>query len=69
MHALVAVLAASPSSFVALIVPLIVIIGVALLILWAVKQFFPEFYEPARIIVGVVALCAILLKLVPLLGF
>ena len=53
----------------ALLVPLIIIVGVALLILWAVKQFFPEFYEPARIIVGIVVLCAILIKLVPLLGF
>lgn len=69
MHALVASLTASTGTFVGLLVPLIIIIGVALLILWAVKTFLPEFYEPARIIVGVVVLVALILKLVPLLGF
>ena len=69
MHALVAVLAASASGLVGLLVPLIIILGVAFLILWAIKQFFPEFYEPGRIIVGVVVLVAIIMKLVPLLGF
>jgi hypothetical protein len=38
------------------------------LILWAVGRFLPEFYQPARIVIGVVALIAILIRLVPLLG-
>lgn len=49
-------------------IAIIIIIAVAWLILWAVQRFLPEFYQPARIIVGVVALIAILLKLVPLLS-
>lgn len=69
MHALVSELAANTASFVGLMVPLILIIGVALLILWAIKTFFPEFYEPGRIIVGVIVLVALIVKLVPLLGF
>ena len=70
MHTMVAVLTAgSASGFASLMVPLVIIIGVALLILWAVKTFFAEFYEPARIIFGVIVLVALLVKLVPLLGF
>ena len=52
----------------AVLIPILVILIVALLILWAVRQFFAEFYEPARIVVGGIALVAILLKLLPLLG-
>ena len=65
MHTLVA----GTSAFVGILVPLVIIIGVAFLILWAVRTFLAEFYEPARIIVGVVVIVAILVKLVPLLGF
>ena len=53
----------------AVLVPLVIIVGVAFLILWAVKTFFAEFYEPARIIVGIIVLVAILVKLLPLLNF
>lgn len=38
---------------------------VAGLILWAVKRFFPDVYEPARLIVGGLVLLAILIKLKP----
>lgn len=51
----------------AVLIPIIIILAVALLILWVVQQFFPEFYPPARIVVGAVALVAILTKLLPLL--
>jgi hypothetical protein len=47
---------------------LIFLIGallVAGLILWAVKRFFPDVYEPARLIVGGLVLLAILIKLKP----
>lgn len=55
------------SGLLAVLIPIIVILAVALLILWVVQQFFPEFHYPARIIVGAVALVAILTKLLPFL--
>jgi hypothetical protein len=55
------------SGLLAVLIPIIIILAVALLILWVVRQFFAEFYEPARIIVGAVALIALLTKLLPLL--
>lgn len=38
---------------------------VAMLILWAVRKFFADVYEPARLIVGGLVLLAILIKLKP----
>jgi hypothetical protein len=42
---------------------LIVVIVVAAIILWAVGRFMPEMYHPARLIVGAVAIIAILYAL------
>lgn len=47
---------------------LIFLIGavlVAMLILWCVKRFFSDVYEPARLIVGGLVLLALLIKLKP----
>lgn len=45
---------------------LIVVIVIAAIVLWAVARFFPEVYPPARLIVGAVALIAILWALLRL---
>lgn len=39
------------------------VIVVAALVLWAVRRFMPEVYTPARLIVGAVALIAVLYAL------
>jgi hypothetical protein len=44
----------------------IVVIVVAAVILWAVQRFMPEAYHPARLIVGAVAVIAILYALLRL---
>jgi len=46
------------------IIWLIVIVAVAMLVLWAVRQFMPEVYPPARLVVGAIALIMILILLV-----
>lgn len=48
------------------LIALIIICLVAALILWAVRRFFPDIYEPARYVVGAVALIVILVKVLPL---
>lgn len=48
------------------LIALVVICLLAALVLWAVQKFFPEAYQPARYIVGGIAVVAILYKLVPL---
>ena len=45
------------------VIYLVVICVVAGIVLWAVARFFPEVYPPARMIVGAVALIAILVLL------
>jgi Co/Zn/Cd efflux system component len=45
----------------------IVVVVVAAIALWAVQRFFPEVYPPARLIVGAVALIAILIALLRLI--
>jgi len=45
----------------------IVICVVAAIVMWAVSKFFPEVYPPARLIVGAVALIAILYALLHLI--
>lgn len=42
---------------------LIVVCVIAAVVLWAVRRFMPEAYPPARLIVGAVALIAILYAL------
>lgn len=44
----------------------IVVCVVAGVVLWAVQKFFPEAYQPARLIVGAVALIAVLYALLRL---
>lgn len=51
-----------------LLIFLVIVVAVAWLILWAVQQFLPEVYPPARIIVGVLALIAILIKVAGFFG-
>lgn len=38
----------------------IIVIVIAAIVLWAVQRFMPEAYPPARLIVGAVAIIAIL---------
>ena len=45
---------------------LICVVVVAAIILWAVGRFIPEAYQPARLIVGAVAIIAILYALLRL---
>lgn len=51
-----------------LLIFIIIVVAVAFLVLWCVRQFLPEVAEPARIIVGVIALVAILIKLAAFFG-
>ena len=44
----------------------IVVCVIAGVVLWAVQRFFPEAYPPARLIVGAIALIAILWALLRL---
>lgn len=48
------------------LITVIVICVLAAVVLWAVGRFFPEIYPPARLIVGAVALIAILFALLRL---
>lgn len=54
-------------SLLGFIIFLIVICVVAAIVLWAVQRFFPEVYPPARLIVGAVALIAVLYALLRLI--
>lgn len=47
---------------------LIVLVLFVALVLWAVRAFFAAIYEPARYVVGALALIAILIRLRPILG-
>jgi hypothetical protein len=49
------------------LVYVIIIVVIAGVVLWAVGRFFAEVYPPARLIVGAVALIAILLALLRLI--
>jgi hypothetical protein len=51
-----------------LLIFIVVVVAVAALILWCVQYFLPEVYPPARIVVGVVALLAILIKVAAFFG-
>lgn len=44
----------------------IIIVVIAAIVMWAVQRFFPEVAPPARLIVGAVALIAILYALLRL---
>ena len=48
------------AALVSFLIFVIIICVVAAIVLWAVQRFFPEIYPPARMIVGAVALIAIL---------
>jgi Co/Zn/Cd efflux system component len=54
-------------SLLGFIIFLIVICVVAAIVLWAVQRFVPEVYPPARLIVGAVALIAVLYALLRLI--
>jgi hypothetical protein len=47
---------------------LILVCLVAAVVLWAVRRFFSDIYEPARYVVGAVALVVILYALRPLVS-
>lgn len=44
----------------------IIVVVIAGIVVWAVDRFFPEVGRPARLIVGALALIAILYALLPL---
>lgn len=50
-------------ALVSFLIFVIVVCVIAAIVLWAVARFFPEVYPPARLIVGAVALIAILYSL------
>jgi Co/Zn/Cd efflux system component len=47
-------------TLVSFLIFLIIVCVIAAIVLWAVQRFFPEAYPPARLIVGAVALIAVL---------
>lgn len=49
------------------IIFLIIVCLLAAVVLWAIRRFFADVYEPARYIVGALALIAILVKLRPII--
>ena len=49
-----------------LVVLMIIVCVIAAIALWAVQKFLPEAYTPARLIIGAVALIAILYALLRL---
>jgi hypothetical protein len=51
-----------------LLIFVIIVVAIAALILWVVQYFLPEVYPPARIVVGVVALVAILIRVAAFFG-
>jgi hypothetical protein len=51
-----------------LLIFIIVVFAIAWLIIWCVQQFLPELYPPARLIVGVIALIAILIRVATYFG-
>lgn len=51
-----------------LLISLVIIVGVALLIIWVVDTFMPDVARPARILIGIAVLVALLTKLWPLLS-
>lgn len=51
---------------IAFLIALVLICLVAAVVLWAVQRFFPAIYEPARYVVGAIAIIAILVKVLPL---
>lgn len=48
---------------------LIVLCVLVALILWATRSFFPAVFEPAKYVLGALALIAILMRLRPLAGY
>ena len=58
----------STGGLLGLLIFVIVVVAIAALILWVVRYFLPEVYPPARIIVGVFALVAILLRVAAFFG-
>lgn len=58
------------NSLIALIVPVIILVVVALIILWVTERFSPDplITKIIQVVVFAVVLIALLMKLVPLLG-
>jgi Co/Zn/Cd efflux system component len=50
-------------ALVSFLIFVIIVCVIAAIVLWAVQRFFPEIFPPARLIVGAVALIAILYAL------
>jgi uncharacterized BrkB/YihY/UPF0761 family membrane protein len=50
-------------ALIAFVIVVLIVVAIAAILLWAVGKFFPEGYQPARLIIGVVALIAILVAL------
>jgi hypothetical protein len=54
------------AALVSFLIMLIVICLIVAVVLWAVKYLFPAIYEPARYVVGAIALIAILIAVLRL---
>lgn len=50
-------------ALVSFLIFVIIVVVIAAIVLWAVQRFFPEVYPPARLLVGAVALIAVLYAL------
>lgn len=51
-----------------LLIFIIIVAVIAAVVLWCVRYFTPTFYEPAKFIVGAIALIFILVKVAAYLG-
>ena len=51
-----------------LLIDLIVIVGIALLVLWVVNTFLPQVAEPAKIVVGIIVVIALLIMVARFFG-
>lgn len=58
-------------ALISMLIPIIIIIVVALIIIWATERFSPDplITKIIKVVVFAVVLIALLMKLVPLLGF
>ena len=53
-------------AFILFLILLVVVVGVGLLILWAITRFMPEVATPARYVVGVIVILILLYALLRL---
>ncbi len=56
------------SGLLGLLIFIIIVAVIAAVVIWCINYFLPEFSRPGRLIVGAVALIAILIKVAAYLG-